>query len=100
MKHLEVSQHRNNTNVLEGFLDSGQAFFCLKCLIFFVVQFGKVTCYRAFCEKIHHYFDCQLNSANTLLPLLLLVRYDRFMDAFEHVSQRIDDIYKVTEDYS
>lgn len=51
-------------------------------------------------EKIHHYFDCQLNSANTLLPLLLLVRYDRFMDAFEHVSQRIDDIYKVTEDYS
>lgn len=48
MKHLEVSQHRNNTNVLEGFLDSGQAFFCLKCLIFFVVQFGKVTCYRAF----------------------------------------------------
>ena len=51
-------------------------------------------------EKNHHYFDCQLNSANTLLPLLLLVRYDRFMDAFEHVSQRIDDIYKVTEDYS
>lgn len=51
-------------------------------------------------KKIHHYFDCQLNSANTLLPLLLLVRYDRFMDAFEHVSQRIDDIYKVTEDYN
>lgn len=48
MRHLEVSQHRNNTYVLEGFLDSGQAFFCLKCLIFFVVQFGKVTCYRAF----------------------------------------------------
>ena len=49
MRHLEVSQHRNNTNVLKGFLDSGQAFFCLKCLIFFVVvQFGKVTCYRAF----------------------------------------------------
>ena len=31
---------------------------------------------------------------------LFFYRYDRFMDAFEHVSQRIDDIYKVSKSFS
>lgn len=42
-----------------------------------------------------HWWHALLIKPLWILMIIFWLRYDRFMDAFEHVSQRIDDIYKV-----
>lgn len=54
-----------------------------------------------FHSKVITYLYSLKNRQSLLIERLSIsyhFRYDKFMDAFEHVSQKIDDIYKVSNE--